>query len=73
MTTSWVHETFPERQGFAWQTAYGAFAVSYSHLDRVKAYLARQAKHHRRRSFKEEFIQLLDRHDIDYDERYLWE
>jgi len=72
-SSRWVHETFPGLSGFAWQVGYGAFAVSYSHLGRVKAYLSRQAEHHRRVTFQEEFIAFLQRHEIEYDERYLWD
>ena len=73
-SSRWVHDTFPDvLSGFAWQAGYGAFAVSFSHLDRVKAYLARQAEHHRRVTFQEEFIAFLKRHGIEYDERYLWD
>ena len=72
-SSRWVHETFPTLSGFAWQAGYGAFAVSYSHLDRVKAYLSRQGEHHRRMTFQEEFIAFLQWHGISYDERYLWD
>ena len=72
-SSRWVPETFPTLSGFAWQAGYGAFAVSYSHIDRVKAYLSRQAQHHRRMTFQEEFLAFLQRHGISYDERYLWD
>ncbi len=69
----WVHESFPALSAFAWQTGYGAFAVSYSHLDRVRGYLGRQAEHHRRVSFQEEFLAFLKRHGLEYNGRYLWD
>jgi hypothetical protein len=47
--------------------------VSYSHLDRVQAYLSRQAEHHWPMTFQEEFMAFLQRHGISYDERYLWD
>jgi hypothetical protein len=47
--------------------------VSYSQRERVKAYLSRQAEHHRCVSFQEEFIAFLERHGIEYDERHLWD
>ena len=72
-SSKWIHETFPQHRAFAWQAGYGAFAVSYSHFDRVKRYIARQAQHHRRTTFQEEFVAFLQRHHIEYDERYLWE
>jgi REP element-mobilizing transposase RayT len=73
-SSRWVHDTFPDSlSGFAWQAGYGAFAVSYSHLDRVNAYLSRQAEHHRRITFQHEFLAFLQRHGIEYDERYVWD
>ena len=51
-SSKWIHETFPDQRDFAWQTGYGTFAVSYSNLDQVKAYLANQEEHHRRRTFQ---------------------
>jgi REP element-mobilizing transposase RayT len=72
-SSRWVHETLANLRGFAWQTGYGAFAVSYSKIDEVKRYIAGQEEHHRVRSFKEEFVAFLERHGIEYDERYVWE
>jgi len=72
-SSRWVHETFPERVVFAWQDGYGGFSVSQSNRDTIKAYIANQESHHRRMTFKEELIALLDRHGIDYDEAHLWD
>jgi REP element-mobilizing transposase RayT len=72
-SSRWIHETMPDLRGFAWQTGYAAFAVSYSHLETVKQYIATQADHHRRVTFQEEFLAFLRRHDLAFDERYLWD
>ena len=72
-SSGWVHKKFPDRRNFAWQTGYGAFAVSHSNLESVKEYIRTQEKHHRRHTFKEEFTAFLRRHEIEYNERYLWE
>ncbi len=72
-SSGWVHETFPDLAAFAWQSGYGAFAVSYSEVKRVKGYIAGQEKHHKTRSFQDEFREFLKRHDIEYDERYVWD
>lgn len=72
-SSKWIHEEFPDQQDFAWQTGYGAFAVSFSNLEQVKRYIANQAKHRAKLSFKEDFVALLKKHDIEYDEKYLWE
>jgi REP element-mobilizing transposase RayT len=67
----WFHETF-RRSVFAWQDGYGAFTVSRSKLPDVVQYVDAQREHHRRQTFQEEYWAVLDRHGIDYDERYLW-
>ena len=72
-SSKWVHETFPDERLFAWQTKYGAFSVSVSQLDRIIRYIENQEEHHRKMSFQEEFIALLKRHNVEYDDRYLWE
>jgi putative transposase len=71
-SSKWIHETFPEHRLFAWQEEYGAFSVSMSKLDKTIQYIKGQEEHHRRMSFQEEFLVLLKKHRIEYDERYLW-
>ena len=72
-SSKWIHETFPTHAGFAWQSGYGAFTVSFSAMESVRHYLATQAEHHRVRTFQEEFLELLRRHEIEFDERYIWD
>jgi putative transposase len=72
-SSRWIHQTFADLTGFAWQAGYGAFAVSYSNIAQVKKYIAEQTEHHRMRSFKEEFIAFLKRHGMEYDEQYIWD
>jgi REP element-mobilizing transposase RayT len=72
-SSKWVHESFPQHLAFAWQAGYGAFAVSFSNLDTVKRYIANQETHHRRVDFKTEFMTLLTRHEIEFEEKYLWD
>lgn len=57
---------------FAWQLGYGAFSVSKSNVPRVLQYIGNQESHHRKIAFKQEFTDLLRKHGIDYEERYLW-
>ena len=71
--SKWVHETIPTQLGFAWQNGYGAFTVSHSNLDVVRQYLANQKSHHRGRTFQEEFLAFLARHEIAFDELYIWD
>ena len=72
-SSKWVHETFPEHRLFAWQEKYGAFSVSVSQLDHIVQYIKGQEEHHRKMTFQEEFLALLNKHRIEYDERYLWD
>jgi putative transposase len=72
-SSSWIHGTIREMHEFAWQTGYRAFAVSYSGLDAVKAYVANQEAHHAKMSYQDEFRELLRRHGIEWDERYVWD
>jgi len=58
---------------FSWQAGYGAFAVSESNVPAVREYIANQREHHRVKSFQEEFRTFLERHQITYDERYVWD
>lgn len=72
-SSKWIHETFANQRGFAWQNGYGAFSVSLSNVEAVKQYIANQAEHHRTKSFQEEYVEFLNRHGLKFDERYLWE
>ncbi len=72
-SSRWVHETWADRRAFGWQPGYSAFSVSQSVADDVLRYIENQEDHHHRKTFKEEFIALLERHGIEYDERYLWD
>ena len=67
-----MHEELPELRGFAWQDGYGAFTVSKSNLPEVVRYIRNQREHHRKRTFQEEYLGLLRRHGVEYDERYVW-
>ena len=72
ISSGWVHKTRPGRRGFAWQTGYGAFSVSYANLATVEQYIANQEEYHRTKSFhQEEFVEFLNRHNISYDAKYL--
>jgi putative transposase len=71
-SSKWVHDTFPKHQYFSWQEGYGAFSIGVSQIDRTVAYIQSQAEHHHKKTFQEEFIGILKRHGIQYDERYIW-
>ncbi len=71
-SSKWIHEEFPRLRGFEWQDGYGAFTVSKSSVPDVIEYIRNQREHHRKKTFQEEYLELLKKHDVDYDERYLW-
>jgi len=70
-STGWMHEVFPEMRDFSWQRGYGAFTVSESNVGIVSNYIARQKEHHKKRSSRDEFVDLLKVNRIAFDERDL--
>lgn len=70
-SSKWIHDTFSEHRGFAWQEGYGAFSIGIGDMPRTKTYIRNQPAHHQRRSYGEELKAILDRHGISYDERML--
>lgn len=70
-SSGWMNQSIAPQDHFQWQAGYAAFTVSESQVARVRRYIQNQESHHRRVSFKEELIELLRRHGIEYDERYL--
>jgi REP element-mobilizing transposase RayT len=70
-SSRWVHETLGVKD-FIWQQGYAAFTVSVSNLEAVKDYIANQPEHHRTKTFQEEYIALLRKHAVAYEEKYLW-
>ena len=71
-SSGWVHDKWPQRRAFSWQLGYGAFSVSKSNVPAVLEYIRNQEVHHRKTTFKEELIDFLVKHEIEYDERYIW-
>ncbi len=69
-SSEWVHVNVPY-PAFAWQEGYGAFTVSASNREEVIKYVAEQEEHHRKRTFREEYMRMLKLSGVDYDERYL--
>ncbi len=72
-SSKWIKTQGPEFAGFAWQAGYGAFAVSESNVETVRAYIANQREHHRTKTFQEEYRAFLERHNVAFDERYVWD
>jgi len=68
----WVNDNFDIKTKFVWQEGYSAFSVSKSTVPKVVKYIVNQEKHHRNITYKEEVISFLKKHEINYDDKYLW-
>ncbi len=69
-SSKWIHDT--EGRPFAWQDGCGAFTIGVSQVQSTIAYIHNQEEHHRKRTFEEEFLAFLKKHDIRYDPRFVW-
>lgn len=58
---------------FSWQVGFGAFSYSHSHIENVYNYILNQEKHHKKKTFKEEYVEMLEKFQIEYKEEYLFE
>jgi len=72
-SSKWVNEMKTGLQKFGWQDGYSAFTVSKSQVDAVRQYICDQKQHHQTSDFKTELLALLSKHEIDYDQRYIWD
>ncbi len=72
-SSRWIKHNWPERRAFAWQGGYAAFSVSESSRQTVSRYIRDQAQHHQRISYQDEFLALLKKHGVEFDERYIWQ
>ena len=72
-SSKWVKTKGASLRKFAWQSGYGVFSVSQSHVERVRNYIQQQEDHHRNKSFQDEFREFLESYQVDFDERYVWD
>ena len=72
-SSAWIKKRDPGCGNFSWQAGYGAFSVGQSQLPTLLAYIESQEEHHRKRTFKEELVEFLNRYRLNFDERYLWD
>jgi REP element-mobilizing transposase RayT len=72
-SSKWINEQRKLPGRFEWQRGYGAFSVSQSLSETVKNYIAHQQEHHRRQTFEEEYLEILTRHNIEFDPKYVFE
>ena len=70
-SSGWINNRGFVNNKFRWQESYGAFSYSHSQIDRVAKYIINQEQHHKKKKFREEYIELLNRFDINYDDRYI--
>jgi len=73
VSNGWLKEQGREFADFEWQGGYADFSVSQSNLDQEKEYIATQEVHHRKMTFQDELRMLLRRHEIEFDEHYVWD
>ena len=73
VSSKFINEQRLMRFRFNWQDGYGAFTCSHSRIDVVSNYIKRQPKHHKRQSFKDEYLCFLDKHEIEFDNQYLFD
>ncbi len=72
-SSAFINEQRFTRRKFHWQEGFGAFSYSRSQLDTVAKYVLNQEKHHATRSFREEYVGMLDRFEVEYEDRYLFD
>jgi putative transposase len=71
-SSKWIHQEYPGLRECKWQDGYGAFTVSSSNVLEVMRYIENQKEHHRRKTYQEEYLEMLKKMGIRYDEKYLW-
>ena len=71
-SSAWIHQSFPKLRNFSSQQGYGAFSVGMSQLPETIRYIEQQPEHHRTQTFQEEYLSILRKHEMPFDEKYLW-
>ncbi len=72
-SSAWIKKQHTDCQSFAWQAGYGVFSLGQSQLNVLIRYIDGQHEHHKNKTFQEEYLELLHKYDVEYDERYLWD
>lgn len=72
-SSKWIKTKGEKYQKFYWQKGYGSFSVNPSEIDIVEKYIHNQSKHHKKKTFQEEYLAFLQKYKVQYDEKYLWE
>jgi REP element-mobilizing transposase RayT len=72
-SSKYVNDNNLTKNRFEWQEGYGVFSYSHSHIDKVYKYIANQEEHHRKQTFREEYLEFLDNFKVPYEGRYIFE
>ena len=72
-STNFINDNKFLRNKFSWQEGYGVFSYSHSQIDDVYQYILNQENHHKKRTFREEYLEFLQKFDVEYDEKYLFD
>ncbi|MCP4104595.1 MAG: IS200/IS605 family transposase [Desulfobacteraceae bacterium] len=72
-SSKWIKTKGSEFSKFSWQNGYGAFSIGASNIPALKEYIKNQKKHHKHKTFKDEYQAILEKYQIEYDERYVWD
>lgn len=72
-SSGWIKSKGAQYQNFYWQNCYGGFSVSSSAVEIVRGYILNQEAHHKKRTFQDEYRAYLEKHCMEYDERYVWD
>ncbi|MCG9791155.1 IS200/IS605 family transposase [Flavobacterium algicola] len=72
-SSKYINDHNLTKNRFEWQEGYGVFSYSHSQIDNVYKYIVNQENHHKKQSFKEEYLAFLNKFEVPYDERYIFE
>ncbi len=72
-SSKWMKTKDSTLKNFYWQNGYAAFSVNPADINKVTAYIENQSEHHRKKSFKEEYVSFMKKNNLEYDERYVWD
>jgi len=72
-SSKWIKTKGEQYKNFYWQDGYGIFSINPYDVDKVVRYIGNQAQHHKKRTFQNELLAFLDKYNIEYDEKYLWD
>jgi REP element-mobilizing transposase RayT len=72
-SSKWINETKMERFRFEWQAGFGAFSYSKWDVEKIINYIRNQEEHHKKKTFKEEYLKFLEDFEIDFEEKYIFQ